>query len=679
MCTMVRASLFLVLVASPYASSQTATFDGVSGIFMPGSSLTISGTNFKSPKVTLRSLNDGSKSPIDLSGKSNDDKAFTITLPPILDPGFYYFTFGDQVIPGSIDVEPTKLTLSSVHPTTVYRSDTGSFNFDVIGDGFSPTATDDQVLIDGYNIYPTPVTDSDQCPAAKPCISVEKDHHTIHIYNYQPKHNRVVNVGLRVGNTTAQGTQKLVFAVVSSGVILVSTLVLTTLLFWLVTTVVRRGLANKRLGQRRLNLLEIFIFDPETNSYSLSKLQLLLFSLTFIFGYLYVPLSQLLVQWQLTLPDVPNTIAGVLGISGGTAVASAGLSSARGSKGAGLQQPTGADLISSGGVVVPERFQFFVWTIIGCAGFAAVLVAQDPASVGKFPDIPAGVLYIMGISAAGYLGGKATRKPGPVIELIGLQSRTSSPTLFMLTVQGKNLDSKGRFLVDEKELGFVSPDNREVYKIKPEQKLVEPTIDAGAPDPDFAKQLVITIADPRIDLSKGDHLFRIVNRDGQFADYSFTAAPPQINSIYPKDQEPSDPSDRTLKWLPAGDTERTVVIRGANFSEGCSVTWKGQADANFCDPTKAKLTEADGTALELGLIPGKPGVALLNITTPTNYVTGATVNVGDLPPGTKTEIPTNENPKSNQESTPESSQVPEPTGPGGSGAPAAGLGAGSPH
>jgi hypothetical protein len=681
-------ALLLVLIALPSASPQTTStstvaltptptkFDGVSGIFMPGSSLTISGTGLKSPKVVLRSLSDGSKAPIDLSGTSKDDKAFTITLPPTLDPGSYYFTFADQVIPGSIDVEPNKLTLSSVHPTTAYHGETGSFDFDVIGDGFSLNPKDDQILIDDYNINPKPVTSKDKCPVATTCILAEDDHHTIHIYNYRPdRHQGVVNVGLRVGNTTAQGTQKLVFARVSSGVIFILSVVFTALLFWLVTTVVRRGLANKRLGQRRLKLLEIFIFDPETNTYSLSKFQLLLFSLTFIFGYLYVLLSRLLVQWQFVLPDVPNTIAGLLGISGGTAVASAGLTSARGAKGAGLQQPTGADLISSGGVVAPERFQFFVWTIVACAGFTALLVDQDPAMVNKFPDIPQGLLYIMGISAAGYLGGKAARKPGPVIELIGVQSRTSSPTLFILTVQGKNLDSKGRFFVDEKELGFVSPENRKVYNIKPEQKLVEPTIAAGAADPDFANQLIITITDPRIDLSKGDHIFRIVNRDGQFADYSFTAAPPQIKSIYSKDQEPSDPSKRTLKQLPAGDTEQTAVIRGANFSDGSSVTWKGQGDANFGDPINAKLTEADGTALEVLLIPGKPGVGLLNIITPTGYVTGAMVNVGDLSAETKAEAPKPDKP---QGPTPENSNVPEPSGPAGSGAPAAGAGAGSP-
>lgn len=163
-------------------------------------------------------------------------------------------------------------------------------------------------------------------------------------------------------------------------------------------------------------MLQSFILDPETSSYSLSKFQLLMFSATFIFGYLYVLLARWLVQWVPALPDVPPQLSGLLGISAATTVASTGLTAVNGTKGAGLQYPTGADLITSGGVVVPERFQFFVWTVIACTGFVALLIGQNPATLNGFPALPDGLLYVMGVSAAGYLGGKAVRKPGPVSE-----------------------------------------------------------------------------------------------------------------------------------------------------------------------------------------------------------------------------------------------------------------------
>ncbi len=373
--------------------------------------------------------------------------------------------------------------------------------------------------------------------------------------------------------------------------------------------------------------MQSFILDPQTNSYSLSKFQLLVFSATFIFGYLYVLLSRWLVQWQFTLPDVPSTIAGLLGISGGTTVASAGLTASLGAKGAGLQQPTGADLISSGGVVIAERFQFFVWTIVACGGFIALLVGQDPAHVTNFPDLPSGLLYVMGVSAAGYLGGKAARKPGPIMENIGVKKGAAGSTWHTLIVQGQNLASNGRFFIDEKELGFPSDEDKAKSTNFPD-KLVNPTPQLGASDSSFCTQLEITVADSSIDLTQGDHTFRIVNRDGQFADISFTGDEPSITAVYKKD-DPLAGGDPEARTLQATGQAVTVAIKGSGLATGSQVDWKPPGAANFNPQSLAPGSPTNGAELWVTLVPGLrvDTTGTINVTTPKGFVATATVKV----------------------------------------------------
>jgi hypothetical protein len=66
-------------------------------------------------------------------------------------------------------------------------------------------------------------------------------------------------------------------------------------------------------------------------------------------------------------------------------------------------------------VVAADRVQFFVWTVIGAAGFFLVIANLDPRTLVELPPVPESLLTISGISAFGYLGGKLARDPGPVV------------------------------------------------------------------------------------------------------------------------------------------------------------------------------------------------------------------------------------------------------------------------
>jgi hypothetical protein len=92
----------------------------------------------------------------------------------------------------------------------------------------------------------------------------------------------------------------------------------------------------------------------------------------------------------------------------------------RGPKGAGAEEPSLGDLVTSGGVAAPERVQMFVWTILGVVGFCVAVLNQPPGIIDQLAAVPTGIMYMMGISSVGYLGGKLARKPGPIINELSI-------------------------------------------------------------------------------------------------------------------------------------------------------------------------------------------------------------------------------------------------------------------
>jgi hypothetical protein len=160
--------------------------------------------------------------------------------------------------------------------------------------------------------------------------------------------------------------------------------------------------------------LRLLFLDPETNTYSLSKLQFYLWTVAALFSYAYLFISRVVIQNQLW-PDIPENLPGVIAVAAGTTVSSVLITSAKGSKGAGPVQPGFADFITSGGVVAPDRLQMLLWTLFGVGAFIVTALGQAPAVIQDLPTVPDRLLYLMGLSSAGYLGGKMARKAGPVI------------------------------------------------------------------------------------------------------------------------------------------------------------------------------------------------------------------------------------------------------------------------
>jgi hypothetical protein len=699
----IAAAVVLLAFAAPSAADDKVA-DGFAlvGVVTPGTVLSVPGEFTANAVIAVALQPSNSKSAARIVQGQVLDGALKIRVPDDLAPGPYTATFGtNQVIRGGIDVQVAGVKLEAVNPTTSYRSPASTFEFDLIGENFSTDVCNDDVTVPGQGSIVAFRGESradcggvpDVAAKAKPCTPGASTRPTtetpqgaclwvdngrlMHVIGYRAApYQGPLMVNVRVGNVAALQAQPLVLARRSPAAIFVLSAGATALLFGIVSWTVSRGLKGNKVGSRRLRLTESFIFDPETNSYSLSKFQLLLFSITFLFGYMYVFLTTLLVQWKFTLPDVPQNIAGLLGLSGGTAIAAAGLTAARGSKGAGLQHPTGADLISNGGVVVGERFQFFVWTIVACAGFVMLLISQDPAKVTGFPQIPDGLLYVMGVSAAGYLGGKATRKPGPIIQSIAIDpkpkleattpatpntpaqpAKPDAPAFPMLIVQGQNLASDGRFFVDGKELPIV-PDSQRAEGTPKE--LLKVTPQEGAVDQKFCTDLKIIIACRDVDVTKGDHRFRIVNRDGQFADIAFSAQQPLIMAVFPQGTTPPTPQ---TKKLPASTETGLVVVRGENLLRGSQVTWQAPGAT---DPANVTIVDQQGeTELHISLVSGKAGTGILAMTTPSGFVTNASVAVDEPSTPVSPSTPTPPAaPAAPTSPTPAPTQTPAPGGAG---------------
>jgi hypothetical protein len=173
------------------------------------------------------------------------------------------------------------------------------------------------------------------------------------------------------------------------------------------------GLRN-RIACVRNTALKLII-DGETQTYSLSKFQFLLWTFATIYGYTYLWFAHTWVQGLPGLPDIAGQFPWAISLSAGTAVASQISTRVVGTKGGGPLNPQLSDLISAGGVVAPGRLQFFSWTLVAIAAYLSSILASDPCTVQTLPMIPPNLLIVSGLSSLAYLGARAVSSPGPVV------------------------------------------------------------------------------------------------------------------------------------------------------------------------------------------------------------------------------------------------------------------------
>ena len=330
--------------------------------------------------------------------------------------------------------------------------------------------------------------------------------------------------------------------------------------------------ATKQTMNGKTYWLSALFLDPQTNSYSLSKCQFYAWTAAAVLGYLFLAVSKSFVQGSAIFPDIPSGLPGILLASAGTAVISTGITSAKGDKGAGNPGPNLSDFIATGGVVAADRLQFAIWTLVGIGTFLAIVLQSDPRNINDLPAIPSGFLQLMGISSAGYVAGKLTRKAGPTLDKVTPSSTNDTPPQLKFMLTGSALSRSAKFSIDD---GPIYPDTIRGSGTAPLPDIVQ--LDPTVGDPDFARILSFSVTQPQPNWLGGPHNFTITNPDGQKA-----MIPYQVFHV-------------TAAELNSG--AQTLTLTGNCLDNKLIVTYapKVSGNATTSKNTKASDTEWSGT------------------------------------------------------------------------------------
>ena len=617
--------LLLILATDAYgADSIDPAFYFADSI--AGQEITIQGS-FKDPgdrKVLLTNLSSGATRDVAAVVPESKDR-LRFTLPTDLESGRYRLnirllaeggTQSEMPIPGELRIPlppGLRVSVGRVQPVSSYPNAAhgNNYDFEIAGTNFAPDLANNHVEINGL---PLNLKNGDACDKEykNPCLRVEAGSETrkliVEGYN-PPGFSRPLEVSVRVGNgdNVAKAADPLIFSSISKTRLQIYAVGAFVALVGILFGLVRTGIKLRKVNDATFNSLRAFLIDKETNSYSLSKFQLMLFTLVTVFGYIYVFVCHLFVQWKFELPPVPEGLPTMMAVSVGTSVVAAGIGTRIGGKGAGAESPSLADFITSGGVVLPERFQFFLWTIVSSMGVLALILASDPVTVTQLPKLPDGMLYLMGLSSAGYLGGKLVRGPGPSIRSIdaakvavpaipaaGGKPAVPAGTALELTITGDNLSPTATFQLDDE-------------KIPAGQVSIVTTAD----DPQhqqFCSMLKVRLRDVAERYFEKPHVLRIVNPDSQGAEITYGATVEAIPTI------------------PTGNGEVPITVKGSNFKDPSKANWINAA-GNVVEIPAADITKKSDTELEITLTPGDAGNYKLVIISPGGLTTTADVQV----------------------------------------------------
>jgi len=519
-----RAALLLTILVSLFLCIQPA-FSAEKGIEVvprwvrPDSSVTVKlGPEVDTAKkMFLRLSGRATVRDFPLDDNQRRRRIIEVKIPETMHAGYYETSLvdedgkellarGSRLTIAASDKAAEKPVITKIVPIASYETN-GRYDFDIIGENFGDDVQRIKILInDTVFKFENPLpehggeTSVKDCGDRLPCLIWGWKKLSIRGLSLKGQHiTRPMTASVEIDGIESNRKALVLSPVDRStpGVIAFAVLGVLTALVYLLS---RRNAAQYQINGRSYNTMAYLFIDSETNTYSLSRLQLILWSAAAIVAYVYLAASQYLVQWNWALPKVPENLPTLLGISAATAALSIGATGVRGSKGAGPLHPELGDFITSGGVFAPERLQFFLWTVLGIFGFVSATLAQDPATVTELPQIPESFIPLMGLSSLGYLAGKVARKPGPIIRQMAPPPPYAAAGT-AIRIIGENLSPRAQVRLNGEMLqtGEIS---------------VGPTAQA---DTQFVMELILT---PAIiaPAASGVAVVKVVNPDGQSAE-----------------------------------------------------------------------------------------------------------------------------------------------------------------
>ena len=231
-------------------------------------------------------------------------------------------------------------------------------------------------------------------------------------------------------------------------------------------------------------------------------------------------------------------------------------------------------------MLAADRAQFLIWTLIGVGGFIFLLLRQLPETIVQLPEVNSDLLSAMGVSAVVYVLGKSVRLPGPVISTVTV---TAGVTSFDLKIDGVNLHQDATISVDGQAV--------EVTRVA--------SAAPAAPNPvspNLLPQLTVKLAATG-PWTSGDHLLRVTNLDGQFAEVWFAANLPKLTAT-------AAPS------VVASAQAVDLTLAGTDLRPGSTAEWLAPAAAEpvpvdqvaVTPPASVTVTFKPGTVKGVGTL-----------------------------------------------------------------------------
>ena len=420
--------------------------------------------------------------------------------------------------------------IASIFPRVIFPNKDGSYSFKVNGSGFSKTGTDNNLIIstknsdDTFSAIPEIKVcwkgeGYEKCKNSNPdwATGTAQSPRRLDFDNIKVNDQGDLGIQIRVGEKVSDPPYPITLsrvgywtpAIWALGILLVIILILLGLLRN------KSGEQNNPKNNKFKSFFKSIFLDQETNTYSLSRLQFYLWTLVSVFSYAYLFIARSFAQGKLEFIDIPEGLPVIFLVSAATSAFATGISNTKGSKGSGEVDPSVSDFITAGGYIVPERLQFFVWTIVGIIVYIIVVIFQNPGQIQGLPTIPQGFLQLSGVSSLGYLGGKLARKPGPVISSIDKAIYDDNSKQLILVINGSNLSQDATFKIEKGNKDSIS---------SPKDVIVKTTIkDPETGDSSLAKILEIQIPSSQNVWPKIEKPYELTlyNPDGQFAVWRF--------------------------------------------------------------------------------------------------------------------------------------------------------------
>ena len=164
----------------------------------------------------------------------------------------------------------------------------------------------------------------------------------------------------------------------------------------------RKGLKNPE----SVRLMDLIV-TSEDGCYSISRLQIYLWTFAVVIGFGAV----FMCDYKGTISDIPASLYMLMGVNVAATITSTAINTAKNEKVIKVDPDFWRDIFfeSKNSLDLP-RTQMFVWTIISLCVFFFLLYKSLASNNLTLPDIPTGLIALMGISHGAYLGTKAAAK-----------------------------------------------------------------------------------------------------------------------------------------------------------------------------------------------------------------------------------------------------------------------------